>query len=87
MNLKQATERAAEALRNGDLKALAAALEARRAAIRAGEPPTPEILAAGEKLLRGLLEWQRQGAFESARLGQIRSYVEFRKPANSLPEP
>lgn len=79
MNLKQATERAIEALQAADLKALAGALEARRAAIRAGEMPTAEILAAGEKLLSGLRALQQQAAFDSARLGQIRRYIEFRK--------
>jgi hypothetical protein len=79
MQLKQATELAAAALEAGDLKALAQALAARKKALKSGETPTREIFEAGEKLLRGLLALQQRAAFESARLGQIQRYVEFRK--------
>ncbi len=79
MNLKEATGRAGEALAAGDLEALRAALAARGQALAAGEAPTVEIFQAGEQLLSGLRELQQRAAYNSARLGQIRRYVEFRK--------
>ncbi len=80
MTLKEATERAGVALDAGDLEALALALKSRRKALRTGETPTLEVFESGERLLRGLLLLQQRAAFENARLGQIRSYVDFRKP-------
>lgn len=79
MTLQDATERAKRALDAGDIAELAAALVARRQAIQSGEPPTPEIVDAGESLLLGLRGLQRQAAYDSARLDQIRCYLEFRK--------
>jgi hypothetical protein len=76
--LKEATDRAGAALDAGDLEALALALKARRQALQAGDRPTLEAFESGERLLRGLLLLQQKAAFENARLGQIRSYVEFR---------
>ncbi len=79
MRIKQATELAAAALEAEDLARLAQALTARKKALQSGETPTPEAFEAGEKLLRGLLALQQRVAFESARLGQLQRYVEFRK--------
>jgi len=79
MQLKQATELAAAALEAEDLAELAQALAARKKALKSGETPTPETFEAGERLLQGLRQLQQRAAFESARLGQIRRYVEFRK--------
>ncbi len=79
MNLKQATDCASAALGAGNLEALRRALDSRRKALEAGETPTLEELESGERLLQGLLAFQQRAAFEDARLGQIRRYVEFRK--------
>jgi hypothetical protein len=79
MQLKQATELAAAALEAGDLAQLAQALAARKKALQLGETPTMEIFEAGERLLQGLRQLQQRVAFESARLGQLQRYVEFRK--------
>lgn len=79
MTLREATDRAAAALAAENLEDLARALRARRKALRSGEQPTREVFEAGEKLLKGLLALQQRAAYDSARLGQIRSYVEFRK--------
>ena len=79
MSLQEATERAAAALDAGDLTALAAALKARRKALRSGELPTVEAFEAGERLLARLRDFGQRSAFESARLGQIQRYVEFRR--------
>ena len=81
MKLREATDRAAAALEAGDIAALARAIEERRKAIRAGDEPTAEVLESGERLLHGLMAWQQRTAYESARLGQVQRYVEFRKPA------
>ncbi len=80
MTLAEATGRAAAALQAGDFEGVARALEARRAAIAAGEPPTAEVIEAGQRVLEALLELQRQAAFDSGRLGQIRRYFEFHRP-------
>lgn len=79
MTLKESADRAGAALEAGDLEALARALEARKRALEAGEKPTLEVFAAGERLLRGLLALQQRAACESARLGQIQRYVDYRK--------
>jgi hypothetical protein len=79
MTLQEATGRASAALDAGDLTALAAALQARRKAIRSGEVPTLEAFEAGERLLARLRDFAQRTAFESARLGQIQRYLEFRK--------
>jgi hypothetical protein len=78
MTLKQATDRAAAALAAGDLEELARSLKARRQALISGEPPAADVVEAGDRLLAGLLALQQRAAFESARLGQVRRYVETR---------
>jgi hypothetical protein len=79
MTIGDATDQANAALDAGDLTALAAALAARRKALRSGEVPTVEIFEAGEKLLGRLRDFGQRAAFESARLGQVQRYVDFRK--------
>jgi hypothetical protein len=79
MTLKEATDRAGAALDAGNLAALERALAARREALQSGEAPTLEAFESGQRLLRALLAFQHRTACESARLGQIRSYVDFRK--------
>lgn len=74
-----ATAQAEAALQAGDLEGLARAIQARREALESGEQPTLEAYRAGERLLRGLLDLQRRAAVDSARLGQIQRYVDFRK--------
>jgi len=76
MTLKESTVRAGAALEAGDLDALARALAERRKAFQAGERPAPDVYQSGQQLLRALLEYQQSLAYESARLGQIRRYVE-----------
>ena len=79
MTLKQATDRANAAIEAGDLEALARALAARRKALESGEKATIEVFEAGERALRGLTVLAQQAAFDSARLGQINRYVDFRR--------
>ena len=79
MTISEATAQAKAALAAGDLPAVRRALEARRKAIASGETPSTEAFAAGEELLRLLRELQRQAAYDSARIGQVRRYLEFRK--------
>ena len=76
MTLEQATNGVTKALEDQDLAALELALEARQAAIQCGSPPTEEILAAGERAARALTSWKKRLAFESVRLGQVRSYLD-----------
>jgi hypothetical protein len=79
MHLKEATDRAAAALEGGNMEALTRALESRRKALESGEPPTIGVFDSGQRLLRTLLAFQQRAAYDSARLGQIRRYLEFRK--------
>lgn len=73
--LKAATESAHAALEAGNLEALHRALDARRQAIDAGEQPTLDIYESGQRLMRALLDYQRQAAYESARMDQVRRYL------------
>ncbi|HEY4360226.1 MAG TPA: hypothetical protein VGN17_04635 [Bryobacteraceae bacterium] len=75
MTLEQATHDVTKALDTQDLEALERALEARQAAIEGGGVPNQEIVEAGDRALRTLAEWKQGLAFESARLGQVRSYL------------
>jgi hypothetical protein len=79
MTLKEATDRASAAIEAGNLEALARALTARRKAMESGEKPTIEIVEAGERMVRSLNALAQRAAFDSARLGQIKRYVEFRR--------
>jgi hypothetical protein len=75
VTLDQATHGVTKALEDQDLAALEIALEARQAAILSGAPPTMEIISAGERAVLALTAWKQRVAFESARLGQVRSYL------------
>jgi hypothetical protein len=79
MTLKQATDRANAAIDAGNLDALTRALTARRNALESGEKPTIEIFEAGERAVRALKALAQRVAFDSARLGQIKRYVDFRR--------
>jgi hypothetical protein len=79
MTLKQATDRANAAIEAGDLEALARALAARRKALASGEKPAIEVFEAGERTLHSLKALAQRTAFDSARLGQIKRYVDFRQ--------
>ena len=79
ITLAAATAQAAAALQAGDLEGMTRALQARREALESGEKPAREDLESGERLLQALLELQKQAAFDSARLGQIQRYVDFRR--------
>jgi len=81
MTLKEATNRAGAAIeaRNLEALALALALKARREALESGERPTIDVLEAGERAIRALKVLARCTAFESARVGQIKRYVDFRR--------
>jgi hypothetical protein len=76
MTLEQATNGLTKAIEDQDLAALERALESRQAAIQCGSPPTQEVVAAGERAARALTAWKKRLAFESARLGQVRSYLD-----------
>jgi hypothetical protein len=75
VTLEQATNSVTKALEDQDLAALEIALDRRQAAIQCGAPPTVEIIAAGERAVLALTAWKQRVAFESARLGQVRSYL------------
>jgi hypothetical protein len=79
MTLKEATDRAGAAIEARNLEALALALKARREALESGERPTIDVLEAGERAIRALKVLARCTAFESARVGQIKRYVDFRR--------
>ncbi len=79
MTLKEATDRAGAAIEARNLEALALALKARREALESGERPTIDILEAGERAIRALKVLAQCTAFESARVGQIKRYVDFRR--------
>jgi hypothetical protein len=79
MTLQDATDRATAAIEAGNLDALARALKARRRALDSGERPTIEIFEAGERAIRALKALAQRAAFDSARLGQIKRYVDFRR--------
>ena len=75
MTLEQATNEVTKALEAQDLEVLEHALKVRQAAIQCGGEPTQEIVEAGDRAVRALAEWKQRLAFESARLGQVRSYL------------
>jgi hypothetical protein len=75
MTLEQATNRVTRALEDQDLSALEIALEARQSAIQCGDAPTEEIIEAGRRAECALTAWKKRLAFDSARLGQVRSYL------------
>jgi hypothetical protein len=79
MTLHEATDRASAAIEAENFDALARALEARRAALKSGEKPTIEIFEAGERMVHSLKALAQRAAFDSARLGQIKRYVDFRR--------
>jgi hypothetical protein len=79
MTLKQATDRTLAAIEAGDLEGMVEALKARRKALESGEPPTLEAFEAGERALRALKDLAQHAAFDNARLGQIKRYVDFRR--------
>ena len=79
MTLKEATDRATAAIEAGNFDALARALEARRAALKSGEKPTIQVFEAGESAIGTLKALAQRTAFDSARLGQIKRYVDFRR--------
>jgi hypothetical protein len=79
MTLQEATDCATAAVETEDFDALARALKARRAALQSGERPTIEAFEAGERAIRALKDLAQRIAFDSARLGQIKRYVEFRR--------
>lgn len=76
-DLKSATDRAQAAIEAADLAALDRALKARRKAIDSGDRATPDVYEAGQRLMRALIDYQRQAAYASARIEQIRRYVQF----------
>jgi hypothetical protein len=79
MTLQEATDRASAAIEAENFDALARALKARRAALQSGEKPSLEVFEAGERAIRALKGLAQRIAFDSARLGQIKRYVEFRR--------
>jgi hypothetical protein len=68
--LQRATQAALAAAEAGDLDALAEALEARARAIAAGEAPTLEILAAGDRLRELLVALRERLHAGSAQLAR-----------------
>jgi hypothetical protein len=79
LTLKETTDRVNAAIEAGNLDALARALKARREALVSGETPTLGVFEAGERAILALKALAQRAAFDSARLGQIKRYVEFRR--------
>lgn len=83
MTLKQATDQVSAAIESGDLDELKRALEARRWALKSGEKPSietsKETFETGERALAALKALAQRTAFDSARLGQIKRYADFRR--------
>jgi len=81
MTLEEATEHALSAARNGDLREVARALEAREAAIAQAvarrQPPPPACLAriveGGERLAAALRARRRELALEAAWVQQLQA--------------
>jgi hypothetical protein len=69
VTLEQASLAALAAAEAGDLEALELALEARAAALAAGEAPTPGTLSAGELTLQHLREFR-------AKLHRLQQFTE-----------
>jgi hypothetical protein len=79
MTLQEATDRVIDAIEAENFEALSRALTARRAALQSVERPGIEAFEAGERAIRALKDLAQRIAFDSARLGQIKRYVEFRR--------
>lgn len=83
MNLNQATDQVSAAIEAEDLEELTRALKARRKALESGEElgveASKRIFETGERALAALKALARRTAFDSARLGQIKRYVDVRK--------
>lgn len=84
MTLEQASLEALRAAEQGDLHALAQALEARARALDRGEQPTEGVHAAGELAAGFLREILRETGAASARLDQLRRAVAGTPPAGGL---
>jgi hypothetical protein len=83
LTLERATQEALAAAESSDLERLAEALDARAKALASGEPPTPEVLAAGERVAQLLRTLIQQTAFECARLQRMQPYL---RQVENLPE-
>jgi hypothetical protein len=75
MTLEQATNHVTAALEAQDLEALERALRERQGAMQCGGALTRETVEAGERAVLALAAWKQRLAFESVRLGQVRSYL------------
>ena len=73
MNFEEATERMRAAIAAEDLDALNLALDARAAALAAGDRPSLQAIEAGERALLDLAAFKQRLAFESSKLGSLRT--------------
>jgi len=74
MTLSEATAWALRAAKAGDLEELARALHARGAAAVDGDPPTREVIEAGEQIRSEIDSLKRKASVESARLRRIQEF-------------
>lgn len=75
MTLSEATAWALQAAEAGDMKELARAVQARGAAIAAGDLPTAEIFDDGERVCTAIEMFKRKMSVESARLTRFREFL------------